>query len=145
MAAGSSHQRKVPGQAAHGAQYITIRAHVRHVGVQAAFISAKYVDRRYMGPKTRRLPQATAQSMLWDSVQAGDVHGAVHACVGGADLNAPFQTDAAAHLAEDAEVRCHKLSSRDSGARGQQLGDAPPAAALRGDFSIVHCACQVSS
>ena len=96
-----------------------------------------------MGPKTRRLPQATVQAMLWDSVQAGDVQGAVQACVGGADLNAPFQTDAAAHLVEDAEVRCHKLSSRDSGARGQQLGDAPPPAALRGDFSIVHCACQV--
>ncbi|KAK9822748.1 hypothetical protein WJX74_003816 [Apatococcus lobatus] len=112
---------------------------------KAAFITAKYVDRRYMGPKTRRLPQATAQALLWDSVQAGDAHGAVHACVGGADLNAPFQTDAAAHLAEDAEVRCNKLSSRESGARGQQLGDAPQPAAMRGEFSIVHCACQVGN
>lgn len=96
-----------------------------------------------MAPRSRRLPQATAQAMLWESVQTGEVEGAVHAVVGGADLNTPFHTDAAAHLAEDAEVRCTKLSSGGDPFRAALLGEPPQHSDLLGTFTIVHYACQV--
>jgi hypothetical protein len=47
--------------------------HRAAVAVQEQFITAKYVERRFVAPAAAAVPEGNLQVVLWDSVQRGSL------------------------------------------------------------------------